>query len=303
MTARPTDEKYMARCLQLAQCGGWHAAPNPMVGAVVVHDGRIIGEGFHRACGGPHAEVNAIAAVRHPELLPESTIYVSLEPCAHWGKTPPCADLIVERRIPRVVIGCQDLFAKVDGLGIKKLRDAGCLVKVGVLEQECLALNRHFFTFHAKHRPYITLKWAQSADGFIDRLRTVGDGQQAVRFSTPLSTQAVHHLRVQHQAILVGGATVRLDSPRLTSRTWPGRQPVPVYVSGREAVHEGGIQITGGTPRQWMQTLYTRGIQSVLVEGGASILQQFVDAGLYDEVLVETSPLRLGSGVAAPRLP
>ena len=167
-----TDEKYMSRCIQLARNGFYGAAPNPMVGAVIVHDGKIIGEGYHVRCGGPHAEVNAIRSVGNPELLKESTIYVSLEPCSHYGKTPPCADLIVEKGIPRVVVGCMDPFAKVAGRGIRKLQEAGIEVTVGVLEAECLALNRRFITFHTHRRPYITLKWAESADGFMDGLRT-----------------------------------------------------------------------------------------------------------------------------------
>ena len=283
------DEQYMSRCLQLARCGAWHTAPNPMVGAVIVHAGRIIGEGFHRACGGPHAEVNAIASVRHPELLPQSTIYVSLEPCAHYGKTPPCADLIIAKRIPRVVVGCRDPFSKVDGAGIKKLRDAGCEVIVGVLEEECRALNRRFFTFHERHRPYIILKWAQSADGFIDRHRTEGDGLLPVRFSTPLTTQTCHRNRVENEAIMVGARTFRLDSPRLTSRLWPGRQPQKVIVSGCSPIDK-------------ISELYAKGVQSVLVEGGATVHRQLIAAGLCDEIWIETAPLTLTDGVKAPTL-
>ena len=279
----------MSRCIQLARCGDWHTAPNPMVGAVVVHEGRIIGEGFHRACGQPHAEVNAIRSVREPELLPHSTIYVSLEPCAHWGKTPPCADLIIEKRIPRVVIGCRDPFSKVDGLGIKKLRDAGCEVVVGVLEEECRELNKCFFTFHEKHRPYVVLKWAQSSDGFIDRLREEGDGQTPVLFSTPLTMQTTHHSRVTCEAIMVGGRTWRLDRPKLTARLWSGRQPRKVVVSGC-------------SPQEKIAELYREGVQSVLVEGGASVHQQLIDAGLADEIWVETAPIALGEGVKCARV-
>ena len=173
----------MSRCIQLARNGFYGAAPNPMVGAVIVHDGKIIGEGYHVRCGGPHAEVNAVRSVRNPELLKESTIYVSLEPCSHYGKTPPCADLIVEKGIPRVVVGCMDPFAKVAGRGIRKLQEAGIEVTVGVLEAECLALNRRFITFHTHHRPYITLKWAESADGFMDSLRTDYEKEKPYAFS------------------------------------------------------------------------------------------------------------------------
>ena len=206
--------KYMHRCIQLAKCGEAGAPPNPMVGAVVVCDGRIIGEGYHRRCGGPHAEVNAINSVKDRRLLSRSTIYVSLEPCAHYGKTPPCADLIIKSGIPRVVIGCADPFAKVNGLGIKKLRDAGCDVKVGVLESECLELNRRFFTFHKKRRPWITLKWAQSKDGFIGACDTTN----RVQFSNAFTQTIVHRLRAKSSAILVGTRTAILDNPSLTTR-------------------------------------------------------------------------------------
>lgn len=298
------DEIYMRRCLQLAQCAGWHAAPNPMVGAVVVHNGRVIGEGYHRRCGEAHAEVNAIASVSDPSLLPESTIYVSLEPCAHWGKTPPCADLIAEKRIPRVVIGCTDPFAKVNGLGIKKLLDAGCDVKVGVLEDECVRLNRHFFTFHSLHRPYVTLKWAQSSDGFIDSRRKPGDGQRPVVFSSPLSAQDVHRMRVEHQAILVGAGTLILDNPSLTARHWPGRQPVKVVMQGRRPLPDDSKALADDntivykekTVEEVLGDLYNRGIQSVLVEGGRTIHKLFLDSGLYDEIMIETAgwPMREG---------
>lgn len=279
----------MARCLQLARHGGWHTQPNPMVGAVVVCDGRIIGEGWHRKCGEAHAEVNAIASVKETELLERSTIYVSLEPCAHWGKTPPCADLIVQKRIPRVVIGCRDTFAMVDGLGIKKLREAGCQVVVGVLEDECRALNARFFTYHSLRRPYVVLKWAQSADGYIDKMRDSAD-EQAVRFSTELSTQMVHKMRVECEAIMVGHRTMQLDQPRLTARLWPGRQPRKVVVQGC-------------SPREAVMRLYDEGVQSVLVEGGRSVLQQLIDEQLYDEIWVERAPIVLGEGVPAPVLP
>ena len=214
----------MRRCLQLARCGEAGAAPNPMVGAVVVCDGRIIGEGYHSKCGEAHAEVNAIASVKEPELLSRSTIYVSLEPCAHYGKTPPCAQLIIEKHIPTVVVGCRDPFARVDGRGITMLHEAGIEVREGVLEQECLWLNRRFITFHTKHRPYITLKWAQSEDGYIDRLRT-SDQEPAARLSTPTTQALVHRLRSLHQAILVGRRTWELDHPQLDVRQVTTRYP------------------------------------------------------------------------------
>lgn len=301
------DENYMRRCIQLARCGQAGAAPNPMVGAVVVHDGRIIGEGYHRRCGGPHAEVNAIRSVRQPELLCESTIYVSLEPCAHHGKTPPCADLIIEKRIPRVVIGCRDPFAKVDGLGIKKLLDAGIGVKVGVLEAECIALNRRFMTFHTHHRPYIILKWAQSHDGFIAQ----ADGQP-VRFSTPATQTLVHRLRSLSDAILVGGRTACTDNPSLTLRHWHGRNPLRIVIDTHGSLpidlnifdHQAETLVWPSWDLEaLLHYLYEQGIQQLLVEGGTTVHQHFLEAGLWDELRVETSPLQLKQGIAAPALP
>lgn len=225
-----TDEKYMARCIQLARNGFYGAAPNPMVGAVIVHEGKIIGEGYHIRCGEAHAEVNAICSVYNPELLKDSTIYVSLEPCSHYGKTPPCADLIIEKGIPRVVVGCTDPFARVFGRGIRKLRDAGIEVTVGVLEKECLALNRRFIRFHLHHRPYITLKWAESADGYMDRPRTDFRTEKPYAFSTPYTQMLVHGLRAGQQAILVGRQTALADDPSLTNRLWPGRSPLRLVI-------------------------------------------------------------------------
>lgn len=320
------DEKYMRRCLQLARQGGAGARPNPMVGAVVVCRGRIIGEGYHICQGGPHAEVNAIASVREPELLAESTIYVSLEPCAHYGKTPPCADLIVSKRIKRCVIGCKDPFAKVDGLGIKKLLDAGVEVIVGVLERECLELNRTFITFHTLKRPYITLKWAQSQDGFMDRLRQ--PTESPVQFSTPLTQTLMHRRRALSDAILVGGGTALMDNPSLTVRHWAARGEtgnLPVVLRDRLGQVKGNplrvvIDTKGDLPERlalfneeaetlvwqsWdlqalMRELHQRGIQTLLVEGGAATLQRFLEADLWDEMRVETAPVVLCEGVKAP---
>lgn len=306
------DEKYMRRCIQLALNGISGAAPNPMVGAVVVHNGRIIGEGYHRRCGGPHAEPNAIRSVRHPELLPESTIYVSLEPCAHYGKTPPCADLIIEKRIPRVVIGCKDPFAKVDGLGIKKLQDAGCEVKVGVLEAECLALNRRFMTYHTLKRPFITLKWAQSRDGLIGALGSEDQGAVPVVFSTPLTQTLVHRMRAHTDAILVGGRTALTDNPSLTVRRWSGKNPLRVVIDTHGNL-PADLRLFDGEAEtlvwpNWdleglMASLYGRGVQSLLVEGGGVVLERFMQAGLWDELRVETAPVELKRGVPAPALP
>lgn len=300
------DEKYMRRCIELAKNGISGAAPNPMVGAVIVYDGRIIGEGYHRKCGGPHAEVNAIRSVRQPELLSMSTIYVSLEPCAHYGKTPPCADLIIEKGIPRVVIGCRDPFAKVDGLGIKKLQDAGIQVTVGVLEEECRELNSHFMTFHTLKRPFITLKWAQSQDGFLGR-------QDAeVRLSSPLTQTLVHKMRAHCDAILVGGGTVLTDNPSLTTRHWHGPNPLRVVIDTYGNLPEDSQIFNSAAEtliwRNWdlialTNELFERKVQTLIVEGGAHVLQRFIEAGLWDEIRVETSSTLLSEGVKAPGLP
>lgn len=281
------DEKYMSRCLQLARHGELTTAPNPMVGAVIVHRGRILGEGWHRCYGGPHAEVNAVRSVRPADepLLRESTIYVSLEPCSHWGKTPPCANLLRDKGFRRVVVGCLDPNEKVAGRGVQLLRESGAEVVVGVLESECRWLNRKFMTQHTLHRPYITLKWAESADGFIDRLRQSRADGPAVHFSTPWTQMLVHRLRATHEAILVGRRTWELDQPSLTTRYWPGRSPKRVVMTQRfEATVE-------GSP-----------FQSILVEGGALTLQSFIDADLWDEAFIERSPMLLGSGVEAPQI-
>lgn len=300
------DERYMWRCIQLARCGEAGAAPNPMVGAVVVNKGRIIGEGYHRKCGGPHAEVNAIRSVRQPELLAESTLYVSLEPCAHYGKTPPCADLIVSCRIPRVVVGCMDPFAKVNGLGVKKMREAGIQVDVGVLEQECLRLNERFITFHSKCRPWVTLKWAQSSDGFIARQ----DGT-AVAFSTDLTRMLVHRLRTRHQAIMVGTHTALWDNPTLTARDWPGTHPLRVTIDRHGILPPTSHLKDGSVPTRIYENgdiaailadLHQTGVQSLLVEGGAALHNAFIEAGLWDEARVEIAAQRLERGIPAATL-
>ena len=289
-----TDERYMARCIQLARNGQEGAPPNPMVGAVIVCDGRIIGEGYHRKCGGPHAEVNAFASVNDADRpqIPRSTIYVSLEPCAHYGKTPPCADLIVRQGVRRCVVGCVDPFAQVQGRGIRKLQDAGIDVTVGVLEAECRWLNRRFFTFHRLQRPFITLKWAQTADGFI-----AVEGRP-VTISTPLTQVLCHKRRAEHQAILVGRRTEETDHPSLTVRNWSGPDPRRIVLSH-----------ANGPLTEQLHTLWEENVQSILVEGGRQTLQSFIDQGLWDEAYVETSPhtlaelLQLPAGHAFPSEP
>lgn len=320
------DEKYMRRCIQLAQNGLCNAAPNPMVGAVIVCDDRIIGEGYHVRCGEAHAEVNAIRSVKDPSLLQRSTIYVSLEPCAHYGKTPPCADLIIEKGIPRIVIGCQDPFGKVNGRGIQKLREAGREVIVGVLEDECRQLIRRFITFHTLKRPYITLKWAESADGYIDICREAG---KPVALSSPLTRMLVHKRRAEHSAIMVGTRTALLDNPSLTVRDWYGRSPVRITLDKEGKLppelhlFDGSVQTLVFTQEerpplpnveyiltdfnrdilpQVMEALYARSLQSLLVEGGSQLLQSFIDAELWDEVFIEKCPAQLHEGVKAPAM-
>ena len=281
------DERYMQRCLQLAANGIQGARPNPMVGAVIVADGRIIGEGYHVRYGEGHAEVNAFASVSPDDerLLPEATIYVSLEPCAHYGKTPPCADLIVKKGVRRVVVGCIDPFAEVQGRGIERIRQAGIEVTVGVLEAECQWLNRRFFTYHSKHRPYIILKWAQTANGFID------DHGQALQISNEQTQMLSHQLRAEEDAILVGHTTESREHPQLTVRHWHGSNPKRIVLT-----HDRPLPLL-------MDDLYMQGIQSLIVEGGRQTHEAFMKAGLWDEVRVETAPITVSDGTRAPQLP
>ena len=298
------DEKYMKRCLQLARHGEFTTAPNPMVGAVIVHDGRIIGEGWHRRYGEPHAEVNAVRSVRPQDeaLLREATIYVSLEPCSHWGKTPPCAELLVEKGIPRVVVGCLDPNEKVAGRGIARLREAGVEVVVGVLEEECKWLNRKFMTWHTRHRSYITLKWAESADGFLDRRRTSRADGTPVKFSTPWTQMLVHRLRATHEAILVGRRTWELDQPTLTTRLWPGKNPeIVILRNGKIETLKDGLSLDMNESFN-ISIFQHFNFQSLLVEGGAQTLQSFLDADFWDEIYLERSEIVLGDGVSAPKV-
>ena len=315
------DKKYMFRALQLAQQGGGHASPNPMVGAVVVHEGIIIGEGFHRCCGKAHAEVNAIASVQDQMVLPESTIYVTLEPCSHYGKTPPCANLLIERGIKRVVVGTLDPFEKVSGRGVAMLREAGIEVEVGVLESECRELNKRFFTAHTTGMPWVLLKWAQSSDGFI------ADNKGRVLFSTPMTQALMHRERSMVDAIVVGARTVKIDNPSLTTRYWSGNSPLRVVLdrnlsipSDCNVLNDGGKtliynekkeEIKGAVewakldttePETWLRDLYRRGVTSVMVEGGANVLQQLIDSGIWNEIRIETAPVTLGGGIKAPQV-
>ena len=280
------DEKFMRRCIQLAKNGQQNAKPNPMVGAVIVHNGSIIGEGYHVRCGQGHAEVNAFASVKPEDeaLLPESTIYVSLEPCSHYGKTPPCADLIIKKGVRRVVVGCIDEFAEVQGRGIKKIRKAGIEVEVGVLEEECKALNRRFFTFHREKRPYIILKWAQTANGFID------DHHKPLKISTDFTKMLSHKLRAEEDAILVGRITDEREHPQLNVREWYGQDPKRLVIDRTHPLN--------------IDSLYAQNIQSLIVEGGAETLRTFLIQGLWDEIRVETNTaLTVTDGTRAPIIP
>ena len=289
------DERYMRRCLQLARNGRQNAKPNPMVGAVIVAfpsteegrgEARIIGEGYHVRCGEGHAEVNAFASVRPEDepLLKEATIYVSLEPCSHYGKTPPCADLIIKKGVRRVVVGCIDEFAEVRGRGIRKLRDAGIEVEVGVLEEDCRALNRRFFTFHRLSRPYIILKWAQTANGFID------DDGRPLAISSPFTRMLSHKLRAEEDAILVGRVTNEREHPQLTVREWSGPDPKRLVVDRTHPLN--------------LESLHAHGVQSFIIEGGTKTLQSFLAQNLWDELRVETNlSLTVTGGTRAPQLP
>lgn len=294
----------MRRCLELALHGELHAAPNPMVGAVIVADGRIIGEGYHEQCGRAHAEVNAIQSVKSIDrpLLTYSTLYVSLEPCAHYGRTPPCAELIVRTKIPRVVVGCIDPFAKVKGRGIAILRNAGIEVMVGVLEDACRQLNKRFITAQTKHRPYIVLKWAKSSDGFIDRWRE-SDEEKPMQLSTSLSLHHVHRLRSLSQAILVGHRTLCLDRPQLTVRHWAGNNPLRIVLGRVDESELPAGFLAFADLSTVLSELYKKGVQTLLVEGGQKTLQSFIDEGLWDEAYSELSCMELGSGVPEPRMP
>ncbi|MFB9844725.1 bifunctional diaminohydroxyphosphoribosylaminopyrimidine deaminase/5-amino-6-(5-phosphoribosylamino)uracil reductase RibD [Mucilaginibacter ginsenosidivorans] len=321
-------ETYMQRCLELAALGIGSVSPNPMVGAVIVHEEKIIGEGYHRQYGQAHAEVNAVNSVlskydNAEELLRSSTIYVSLEPCAHYGKTPPCADLIIKQRIPKVIVGCRDPFDQVDGKGIEKLQQAGIEVITGVLEAECNWLNRRFFTRVQQKRPYIVLKWAQTTDGFFapaDKSQFWITGEESQRL--------VHQWRSEEDAILVGKNTAAIDNPQLNTRLWPGKSPKRVVIDRRLELdaslniydqsvetlvfNEVKTDIDGKikyialedferfVPQYILFQLYLQDIQSVIIEGGAHTLNSFIGAGLWDEARVFTGKTVLRKGIKAP---
>lgn len=313
----------MARAIELAENGKGHVSPNPMVGCLIVHQGNIIGEGFHAKAGEAHAEVNAIQAVKDPSLLSASTLYVTLEPCSHHGKTPPCSDLILHQRIPKVVIGSKDPNPLVGGKGIGKLRDKGVEVHTGILQQECEKLNRRFFTFHEKKRPWVVLKWAQTHDGFMDRIREAHE--KPLKITGKEASTYVHKWRSEEDAILIGRETLRTDRPQLTARHWKGNNPIRVVLGTLSedyllAWQEDGIPSLNLAKKQkvdfpnhlkyiavdpWdiqqvLLSLYKENIQSVMVEGGPRVLQSFLDQGMWDEARVFSNNKKISTGVDAP---
>ena len=313
----------MRHCLELAKNGLPAAMPNPSVGAVIVYQDKIIGEGYTAAYGGPHAEVNAIRSVKDQSLLSKATLYVSLEPCSHFGKTPPCCDLIIKHKIPTVVVGTVDTNSKVSGTGIQKIIDAGQTVHVGVLEQECLELNRRFFTFHNKKRPYIILKWAESRDGFIAptdefRKNLTHHKREPYWISNAYSRQLVHKWRSEEQAILVGTQTVIDDNPKLDVRDWTGKNPIKIVLDQHNRIPKENyifentsktivltaneIDYSNQVAKQVVDFLFENEIQSVIIEGGRQTLQTFIDENLWDEARVFKGAACIENGVKAPEL-
>jgi diaminohydroxyphosphoribosylaminopyrimidine deaminase / 5-amino-6-(5-phosphoribosylamino)uracil reductase len=321
------DLKYMHRCIQLAKSGAGYVAPNPLVGAILVHEEKIIGEGYHKEYGQAHAEVNCINSVSEKEkyLIPASTLYVSLEPCAHYGKTPPCSMRIIHERIPKVVVGCRDPFKEVAGKGIEQLQSAGVNVTVGILENDCKALNKRFLTFHTQHRPYIILKWAQTASGKIAAL-----SDKRLFITNEFTNRMIHKWRSEEMGILVGTNTALLDNPELTNRLWIGKsparlivdmhlrlspslkifnkqQPAIIFNALRHEEIEKVIyyQVTEDVSivHQILNACYQTNIQSIIVEGGAKLLQSFIDEGLWDETRIITNEiLHIENGLSAPEL-
>ena len=323
------DKKFMKRCLELASKAEGSTYPNPLVGSVIVHKGKIIGEGYHLKAGKAHAEVNAINSVADKSKLKDSTLYVNLEPCSHFGKTPPCADFIISNSIRKVVIGTLDTSDKVSGKGILKLKDAGCDVLSGILDEECRWINRRFFTFHEKKRPYVILKWAQSADGYLDVIRS-SDQKTGPNWITGKPERVlVHKWRASEQAILVGGITMRMDNPKLNVRDWEGANPLRIVLSSSGILDYGswGSEETGNTvvftenvdavipdvkkikleketpsSIQVSNWLVNSGIQSLFVEGGTKVLAHFISSGMWDEARIFTGKDYFEGGIKAPLL-
>jgi diaminohydroxyphosphoribosylaminopyrimidine deaminase/5-amino-6-(5-phosphoribosylamino)uracil reductase len=321
------DEKYMLRAIEIARFGRGNVSPNPMVGCVIVYNDVIIGEGYHREYGKAHAEVNAINSVKNKALLNKSTLYVTLEPCSHHGKTPPCTDLILQHQIPNIVVGTNDPFIQVAGRGIEKLRDNGCKVLSGYLEDKCVELNRRFFTFHQKKRPYIILKWAQTADGFIDIDRSLEQYGRPTWITNDLSRISVHKMRADESAILVGTNTAKKDNPSLTVREWSGKPPlrlvidkdmklptgltlfdqsIPTIVYTSKEIPERKnlefkrILFDGNELEQILNDLHLRGVLSVIIEGGQILLNSFINRNLWDEARVYIGKTNFSNGVKAP---
>lgn len=325
------ENLYMSRCLHLAALGDGYVAPNPLVGAVLVYENEIIGEGYHQKYGEAHAEPNAINSVKQKDLLPKSTLYVNLEPCSHHGKTPPCAELIIKSGIKKVVIGTEDPNPKVSGKGIRMLKNAGIKIKIGVLKDECNELNKRFFTFQKQKRPYVILKWAQTKDGFIDKIRT-NFSEPPLIISNKITSQLTHKMRAENQSILIGTNTALLDNPRLTVRNWTGKNPIRIVLDADKRIPHDYHIFDGEVPtlifvnklriskpnvknfnlkyvhvdfsknriQHILNAIYKENIHSVLVEGGAALLTNFIETGCWDEANVEISPVQIGSGTPAP---
>ncbi|MCK5823496.1 MAG: bifunctional diaminohydroxyphosphoribosylaminopyrimidine deaminase/5-amino-6-(5-phosphoribosylamino)uracil reductase RibD [Bacteroidales bacterium] len=329
MKAKNIDEIFMSRCLDIAKLGIALTAPNPMVGCVIVYDGKIIGEGYHRIYGEAHAEVNAINSVSNHELLKKSTLYVSLEPCSHFGKTPPCTDLIISKNIPRVVVGCVDSFSEVSGRGIKKLKQAGCDVTVGVLEKESRELNKRFFTFNEKKRPYIILKWAQSLDGFIDVVRNKDNKIEPTWITNEHSRILVHKWRSHEDAIMVGTNTAEKDNPSLNIRDWTGTNTIRIVVDRQLRLSENlnlfdkknqtivfteknikslknieyiKIDFSKNIIPQILDYLFQIKVQSVIIEGGEKLIMSFVNQNKWDEARVFVGNKFFKNGISAPKV-
>jgi diaminohydroxyphosphoribosylaminopyrimidine deaminase/5-amino-6-(5-phosphoribosylamino)uracil reductase len=322
------DEKYMYRCLELAIQGNGNVAPNPMVGSVIVHEGKIIGEGFHRKYGEAHAEVNAIESVKNTALLKESTLYVNLEPCSHYGKTPPCADLIIEKGIPNVGIGNIDCNSEVAGRGASKMKKAGIIVTEGVLKDSCRELNKRFYTFHEKNRPYIILKWAQTLDGFID-IKRKSKAEKPESINNQFFRNYVHKSRAEEQAIMIGTNTAILDNPKLTTREWFGKHPIRVVLDRTLRIDENFYLFDGSVKtlvftektrqskenleyvsidfdsmllENIMNKLYSIKVLSIIVEGGEQLHNTFISQNLWDEAHVITGNKFLKTGINAAKV-
>lgn len=329
--AQEDDKKYMALCLELAVKALGNTYPNPLVGCVIVHQGKIIGQGYHSQAGMPHAEIEAIESVSNKELLAESTLYVNLEPCSHYGKTPPCSLRIIEHNIPKVVIGCIDTNSKVSGRGIKLLEQAGINVTVGVLAQESRWINRRFFTYHEHQRPYIILKWAQTKNKLIDAAQEYKTSQAGVKITDKKCSTLVHKWRTEEQAILVGTNTAIIDNPQLTARLAQGRQPLRLAIDLHHKIPQNANLKDGSVPtiiyslqapkgttngeeyalveagkNLWhsiFSDLHQRQVQSVIIEGGSKILHDLISHNFYDEIRVFTSADTYPQGIAAPSIP